>query len=414
MTVKLDVDFVRSQFPAFDHSPARNWAFLENAGGSYVCRQSVDRLHAFMTEYKAQPYGPSWMATRAGEAMDSGYDAIAGILNTPRERLTLGPSTTANFYVLAQALRPGLTVGDEIVITNQDHEANIGCWRRLAEFGIVIREWRVDETGELRLEDLEHLVGARTRVVCFSLSSNIIGTQNPVAAIVAIAKRHGALVVGDAVSFAPHWIPDVETSGLDFFLFSTYKTFATHLGVMWGSEEGLARTTAQGHYFNETKPNSRLNPTGPLHAEIAALAGIAEYINALYGHHYSESEGSLSRRTKAVFGLIKKHEIELTRRLLDMLTGIPGLSVVGRGTESMEIRSSVVSIRSDRIAPAELARRLAQREVAVGAGHFYAPRLLDALGIDPERGVLRASMVHYNTVEEIDQLADALGQVSDV
>jgi cysteine desulfurase family protein (TIGR01976 family) len=411
MAMKLDVEFVRSLFPAFACQPTKNWAFFENAGGSYVCRQVVDRLHAFMTEYKAQPYGPSWMAQHAGEAMDAGYAAVAGMLNARRESLTLGPSTTANLYVLAHALRPGLAAGDEIVVTNQDHEANVGCWRRLEEFGVVIREWRVDEAGELPTDELETLVGPRTRVVCFSLSSNIVATQNPVAKIVAIAKRHGALVVGDAVSFAPHWIPDAEACGVDFLLFSTYKTFATHLGVMWGSDEGLAKTKGQGHYFNETKPNYRLNPTGPLHAEIGSLAGLAEYVDELYGYHFSESEGSLRRRTEAVFGLIKEHEIELTRRLLAKLAELPGLHVVGRGTEAMETRSSVVSIRSDRVAPAELARRLAQREIAVGAGHFYAARLLDALGIDLERGVLRVSMVHYNTFDEIDRLTEALGEI---
>lgn len=410
--MKLDVEFVRGQFPAFDHTPTKEWAFFENAGGSYACRQVVDRMHAYLTEYKVQPYGPSWMATRAGEAMDSGYEAIAGLLNTTRDRLTLGPSTTANLYVLAHALRPGLAPGDEVVVTNQDHEANVGCWRRLEEFGVVIREWRVDEAGELRLTDLEALVGPKTHVVAFTLSSNIVATQNPVAEIVKIAKRHGALVVGDAVSFAPHWLPDVEASGLDFFLFSTYKTFATHLGVMWGSKEGLARTTAQGHFFNEKKANYRLNPAGPLHGEIAALSGIAEYVDVLYRHHFGGNEPSLHRRVVAVFGLVKEHEIELTRRLLESVRELPGLKVVGSGTESMSTRSSVVALRSERVAPAELAARLAEKQIAVGAGDFYAVRLLQALGIDLSRGVLRVSMVHYNTMEEVERLSHALGEIA--
>jgi cysteine desulfurase family protein (TIGR01976 family) len=412
MMMKLDVDFVRSQFPAFECSPTKDWAFFENAGGSYACRQVVDRLHAYMTQYKVQPYGPSWMATRAGEAMDSGYEAIAGLLNTRREQLTLGPSTTANLYVLSHALRPGFAEGDEVVVTNQDHEANIGCWRRLEEFGVVVREWRVDESGALRLGDLEALVNPRTRVVCFSLSSNIVAIQNPVARIAAIAKKHGALVVGDAVSFAPHWFPDVEASGLDFFLFSTYKTFATHVGVMWGSKNGLARTTGQGHFFNEKKASYRLNPTGPLHAEIAALSGIAEYVDALYAHQFDQPEESLHRRAVAVFGLIKDHEIDLTRRVVDAVAAIPGLSVVGPGTDAMETRSSVVAIRSDRIAPGDLAARLAERQIAVGAGDFYAVRLIEALGIEPDRGVLRVSIVHYNTVEEVDRLTTALAEIA--
>lgn len=408
---RLDVEFVRRQFPAFACTPAKDWAFFENAGGSYACRQVVDRLHSYMTEYKVQPYGPSWMASRAGEAMDSGYEAVAGLLNARRANLTLGPSTTANLYVLAHALRPGLRAGDEIVVTNQDHEANIGCWRRLEEFGIVIREWRVDEAGELRVSDLESLVGGKTRVVCFSLSSNIIATQNPVSQIVAVAKKHGALVVGDAVSFAPHWMPDVEASGLDFFLFSAYKTFGTHVGVMWGSDEGLAKTAGQGHGFNEKKPNYRLNPAGPLHGEIAALSGIAEYVDVLHGHHFDARDENLHRRAVAVFGLIKEHEIGLTRRLLDAVTGLPGLCILGSGTGSMETRSSVVSIRSDRIAPSEIAERLAERRIAVGSGDFYAVRLLEALGIDPQRGVLRVSMVHYNTIEEVDHLTSSLREI---
>jgi cysteine desulfurase family protein (TIGR01976 family) len=410
--MKLDVEFVRKQFPAFECAPTKDWAFFENAGGSYACRQVVDRLQAYMTEYKVQPYGPSWMASRAGEAMDSGYEAIAGLLNTRRENLTLGPSTTANFYVLAQALRPGLIPGDEIVVTNQDHEANIGCWRRLEEFGIVVREWRVDRSGGLRLADLEMLMGHRTKVVCFTLSSNIVAEQNPVADIVAIAKKHGALVVGDAVSFAPHWIPDVHRTGLDFFLFSTYKTFATHVGVMWGSDEGLGKARAQGHYFNEKKPNYRLNPTGPLHGEIAALSGITEYVDALHSHHFAEREEGPHARSVAVFRLIKEHEIELTRRLLEAIDGISGLSVVGPGTESMETRSSVVALRSDRVSPTTIAERLAERKIAVGAGHFYAARLLDAIGIGAEQGVVRVSMVHYNTVEEVDRLAGALREIA--
>ncbi len=409
--MKLEVDFVRAQFPAFEHTPTKDWAFFENAGGSYACRQVVDRLHAFMTQYKVQPNGPSWMAARAGEAMDSGYDSIAALLNARRENLTLGPSTTANLYVLAQALRPSLEPGDEIVVTNQDHESNIGFWRRLEEFGVVIREWRVDAAGELRVSKLEELVNPKTRVVCFTLSSNIIATQNPVAEIVAVAKKHGALVVGDAVSLAPHWMPDVEASGLDFFLFSAYKTFATHVGVMWGRDEALAKTAGQGHFFNEAKPNYRLNPAGPLHGEIAALSGMTEYIDALYDHHFDGRESNLHRRTVAVFGLIKEHEIDLTQRLIDAIDDMPGLHVVGPGTGSMQTRSSVVAIRSETIPPAELAKRLAERRIAVGSGHFYAARLIEALGIELERGVLRVSMVHYNTREEVDRLTGALGEL---
>ena len=406
--MNLDIDFVREQFPAFDRSPTREWAFFENAGGAYACRPVLDRLQEFMTRYKVQPYGPSWMAEQAGREMDEGYETVADLLDTSVRNITLGPSTTINLYVLAQSLRHGFTRGDEIVVTNQDHEANIGCWRRLEEFGFVIREWQVDQDGELRTGDLEALVNEKTRLVCVTLSSNVISTLNPIDEIVAIARSRGAMVVGDAVSFAPHMIPSVEKTGLDFFLFSTYKTFATHLGVMWGSDEALERTTNQGHFFNAGKPTARLNPAGPLHGEIAALGGLREYVDGLYGHHFDDGGESLHDRVARVLKLAREHEAKLTARLIEGIESNPKLRVLGRGAQEIEERSAVVSIVSDGPRPAELASRLAERQIAVGAGHFYAVRLLQALGIDPERGVLRASLVHYNTEEEVDRLLDAL------
>lgn len=409
--MKLDTEFVRRQFPAFDSSPTRDWAFFENAGGAYGCRPVVERLDAFMRAFKVQPYGPSWMATRAGEAMDEGYETIAGLLGTKVRNLTLGPSTTINLYVLAQSLRPRLRRGDEIIVTNQDHEANIGCWRRLENEGIVIREWRVDAEGELRLEDLESLAGPATRLICVTLSSNIISTLNPIDEIVAVARRHGAMVVGDAVSHAPHALPDVESTGLDFYLFSTYKTFATHVGVMWGSDAALESTTSQGHYFNASKPNARLNPSGPQHGEIAALGGLRDYFETVAAHH-GVAGNSLHERAAGVMALAREHEKELTGELIERINRIPGLRALGRGREQIDQRSAVIAVDSSTIAPAELARSLAERQIAVGAGHFYAVRLLEAIGIDPDRGVLRISLVQYNTHEEVDRLVSALEEIT--
>ena len=410
--MNLDVDFVRRQFPAFADAPTRRWAFFENGGGSYACGPVVDRLHRFMTEHKVQPYGPFALSERAGAAMDEGYAAIAAWLGTPVEQITLGPSTSANAYVLARALAPRLGAGEEIVVTNQDHEANIGAWRRLAEQGLEIREWRVDAQGELALAELERLVGPRTRLVCCSLCSNLTGSINPLAEIVAIAHRHGALVVGDGVSFAPHLPLAVEESGLDFYLFSTYKTFGTHLGVLWGSPEALAHTSNQSHYFNADKPRSRLNPAGPQHAEIAALGGLATYFDNLYDHHFSASEADFGRRAAAVWRLIREHESRLTERLLAGLERLPGLRLIGHGRQALERRVGVVSLVPERVPPSLLAARLGARDIAVRNGDFYAVRLVEALGIDPEEGVLRCSLVHYNTLDEVDRLLEGLDELA--
>ena len=230
---RLDLDFVRDCFPAFRDPLTAQWAFFENAGGAYAPQPVVDRLLRFFQSTKVQPYGLFPASAAAGQAMDESYAFIADWLNADPAELTLGPSTSMNTYVLAQALRPLLSPGDEIIVTNQDHEANIGCWRRLAEIGAVIREWRIDPlSGELSVDDLASLAGKRTRLICFPLCSNIVGTFNDAAAISRIARDAGALTIADGVSYAPHQVIDPGRAELDFYLFSAYKTFATHIGIL--------------------------------------------------------------------------------------------------------------------------------------------------------------------------------------
>jgi len=407
---QLDIDFVRGQYPAFDHPETGAWAFFENAGGSYVPAPVIDHLQRFFTEYKVQPYGYSAMQQRAGAALDAGYEAIAGMINAERAELTLGPSTTINLYVLAQAFRPLLSAGDEIVVTNQDHEANIGCWRRLEEFGVVLREWHVDpDTGELDTDDLAGLVNDKTRIICFSVCSNIIGTMNDVSTICDIAASVNAVTVADAVSYAPHAFPDVHALGPDFIVFSTYKTFATHLGVMWGKPERLAALPTQGHFFNADKPNHRLNPAGPLHAEIGALAGLETYVDDLYRHHFPDAAaGSLRQRTDAVFQLFAEHETALANRILDFARQHPGLRILGQEQAPLHGRAGTIALVPGTTSPEQLAERLAGHYVAAGFGHFYALRCLEAVGVEPQSGVLRISLVHYNSAADVELLLKAL------
>ena len=407
----LAIDFVRRQFPAFQAPETARWAFFENAGGSYVPRQVIDRLTHFFQYTKVQPYGPFPASRAAGEAMDAGYRAVAGLLNAEADDLTLGPSTTLNCYVLAQAVRPLLKPGDEIIVTNQDHEANIGCWRRLEEFGVVVREWRIDPvSGELAIADLEPLVSDRTRLVCFTLCSNIVGTMNDVAAVCDLARRAGALTVGDGVSYAPHRLLDVRQTPLDVILFSTYKTFGTHIGVMWIRPEVMNRLRSQGHYFNDDKPHYRMNPTGPLHAEIAALAGLKEYLETLYQHHFGGAAADDHDKARQVFDLFALHETRLANRLLDALRGMPDVRIVGQPMAETGRRAATISFVKQGMPSEEVTRRLAKDRIAARHGHFYALRCLEALGIEnPETsGVVRISLVHYNTEDDLSRLVDSL------
>jgi selenocysteine lyase/cysteine desulfurase len=189
--------------------------------------------------------------------MDEARDRMAALLGVAAEELHFGPSTSQNTYVLAQAFRAMLAPGDAIVVTNQDHEANSGVWRRLGEAGIEIREWRVDPaTGHLDIGQLARLLDGRVKLVCFPHCSNIVGEVNPVAEIVALAHDAGALTCVDGVAGAPHGFPDVGAMGTDIYLFSSYKTYGPHQGLMVVRRALAERLPNQGHYFNAGYPRS--------------------------------------------------------------------------------------------------------------------------------------------------------------
>ncbi|MEM6488675.1 MAG: aminotransferase class V-fold PLP-dependent enzyme [Pseudomonadota bacterium] len=407
----LDVDFVRAQFPAFADPDGAATAFMENAGGSYAAGAVIERLSDFYTRSKVQPYGAYPAAARAGAAMDEARARLAAMLNVAEDELLVGPSTSQNAYVLAQAFAATLEPGDEIVVTNQDHEANSGPWRRLAERGFVVREWAVDpETGHLDPTDLAGLLGPRTRVVAFTHASNIVAEINPVAEIAAMVGAAGAVSVVDGVSAAPHGLPDVARLGADAYLFSTYKTYGPHQGVMMLRRALAERLANQGHYFNDGYPTKRMVPAGPDHAQVAALAGICDYVDALYDRHIN-APADPAGRARVVSVMMRAREIALTKRLLARLEGLEGLEGVRLlGPRDAVDRASTGARACARPGP-ELADALATHGIGAGGGSFYADRVLGAMGVAPEHGVLRLSFLHYTTETEIDRTAAAVEAV---
>ena len=403
---KLDVGFIRSHFPAFSEPSLAGWAFFENAGGSYACRQVIDRLSGYYRQTKVQPYGSYPASKTAGVAMDHAYERLAAWLNVGLDEVHVGPSTSQNTYVLANAFREMWDDGDEIVVSTQDHEANAGVWRRLESRGIVVREWHVDpETGALEPSDLDALLSDRTRLVAFPHCSNIVAAINPVAEIADKAHAHGARVVVDGVSYAPHGLPDVERLGADVYLFSTYKTWGPHQGVMTVKRDLLDRLGNQSHFFHADRVRYKLVPAGPDHAQVAALAGVIEYLDAVYDHHFDVPADS-AERGRVVHDLFGDHETELLARLLAYLGERDDVRIVGPVTAGS--RAPTVSMIPRDRSLEDVRAILTDHRVMVGTGNFYGYRPLLAMGIPPETGVLRASFVHYTTHEEIDQLVEGL------
>ena len=404
----LDLDFVRRQFPGID-----DWAFFENAGGSLVPQTVIDRVRAYMTETQVQPGAGFPASALAAERHDEARRLMAAMINASPDEVIIGISTTMNMYVLAHALRPWFEPGDEIVVTDLDHEANSGAWRRLAEAGVVVREWRLDpDSAELEVAALKALLTERTKLVCFTHCSNITGSIHDVAAITRLVHDAGALVCVDAVAYAPHARLDVRALDVDFYAISLYKCFGPHLSLMYGKREHLARAQPQNHYFlGAENPPLRFNPGGPNHELTAALPGVIDYFDTVHAHHFPGSNAALDERLGAVFGLVAAHEEALAAPFVDFLASKPNVRLIGRATADRRRRaptfSFVVEGRDSEAFPAHLLKH----KVAIRAGDFYAARCIDAIGARAQNGVVRASMVHYNTVEEVDRLIRALDEV---
>ena len=406
----LDMEFVRAQFPAFASPVLGGPAFFENAGGSFPCKQVVDRLHRFYTDRKVQPGSPHEAGQLGQAEMDEARSRLAAMMGVSAPEVSFGPSTSANTYVLAQAVRGWLSgAGAAIVVTDQDHEANAGVWRRLAHDGIEVREWKVDpETGHLDLAGLaELLADGRVKLVCFPHCSNVVAEINDVAEIAGMAKAAGARSLVDGVSYAPHGFPDVASLGCDVYLFSAYKTYGPHQGIMVIREEFGMALPSQGHWFNAGTLYKRFTPAGPDHAQIAACAGMVDYVDALHARHFG-AEPDSKLRNRAVHDLMRRQEVAVIAPLLDYLAGRNDVRMLG--PREAEARAPTVALELQ--GPAvPVAEALIKEGIACWGGDFYAVRPLAAMGIDRDKGVLRLSSVHYTSAGDVERLIGALDRV---
>jgi len=366
-----------------------------------------------MRATKVQPYGPSDPSEEAGLAMDLSHQRLAAAINADIDEVMFGPSTSLNTYVIAHAIATQLQTGDEVIVTNQDHEANSGAWRRLAEgnSGVRVREWQVSpDTGRLDADKLASLLNERTRLVAVTHCSNIAGEVHDIAALASQVHATDALLAVDGVSYAPHIFPDVKALGADFYFFSLYKTYGPHQGLMYVRRPVLEEISNQGHFFNANAPTKRLTPAGPQHGEIACASGIVDYLEAIDAHQFGSDSASCRERVARTMELFHAHEIEQTERILALLRE-KGAQIVGPKDAQMGKRAPTIAFRSPKISNADIAAHLRSTKVACGYGDFYAYRLLEATGIDPEDGVVRISLIHYNSEDEVLRLLNALDEI---
>ena len=409
---KLDINFVRSQFPAFEHSISKEWSFMENAGGSYVPAQVIEKLNEFMISTKVQPYAEYPMAKLAGENMDLATELFAKMINANKKEIIIGGSTSINLYVLSNALKYSLKPGDEVIVTNQDHEANISPWRRLSEVGAIIKEWKINpQTAELEIEQLEKLLSNRTKILAITHCSNIVGTVNNLKKISDLAHKYNAIVIGDGVSFAPHGFPDVKELGVDFYTFSLYKTYGPHIALLYGKEEILKNLPNQNHEFLNGNYPYTINPGGPNHEELVSLIGIHEYMMTLYSYHFNEDNLSIREKINKVNYLISLHEEEIGNPILEYIDDRKDLKLIGKNKIINKNRAPTIAFTSIKKPSKKVSEILVMNKIATRNDNFYAWRCLDALGIDTDDGLIRLSLTHYNSMDDTNLAINALNKV---
>ena len=400
----LDLDFVRKQFPAL----ADGFVYFDNAGGSLVLKTVADRVYDYLTTTSVQTGASYTHSQRASRRLAEARARFALLVGASRpEEIVIGPSTTVLCQNLARGLRGRLKPGDEIVVTAFDHESNIGPWRGLEASGIVIKVWGVDpQSCEIDLDALERLMTPRTRLVAVTHTSNILGTINPIAEIARLVHAHGAEIVVDAVAYAPHRAIDVVALDVDYYVFSFYKTYGPHLAMMYGKYDKLLELDWLYHYFygREMVPQ-KLEPGNPNYELAWGAAGVVDYLDALGGG--SGDRAAIAR----AFDDISAQEAALSERLLSYLRDRNDVRILGRRDSAASSRVPTISFKVDGRDAGEIVRAVDDAGVGMRHGDFHSRGLVEALGAAGSSGVLRVSMVHYNTVDEVDRLLARLDQV---
>ena len=400
------IDEVRRQFPALG-SPA---AFLDNPAGTQVPHRVSQAVAAAMTD-AASNLGGYFQASQAADAIyERAHEAMATLLGGSSGReIVIGQSMTTLTFQMSRSLGRSWQAGDEIIVTQMDHEGNVSPWLRLAEDRGLTLRWLPFNRDTWRIEpdDLKPLLNSRTRLLALNYASNLTGSINPVAELTALAKQAGALVYVDAVQFVPHGKAEVAQLGCDFLACSAYKFFGPHLGVLWGREALLAQTYAYAVRCAPQEPPGRHEtgtPQTELLAGLAAAAGYLAWLGELTG-----TTGAPADRIAGAYHAATSYEMTLAQQLIDGLLKIPGLKVQGiTDSKQRDQRVPTVSVTHPAHRNATLARTLAAQGINVWSGHNYALEAARRLGLDENEGVLRIGLAHYNTAAEVERIVSSL------
>ena len=385
-TVAFDVDAVRGRFSALQ-APT---AFFDGPGGTQCPDSVIEAIAGYLRESNANLGGAFSSSVRSDALLELAHITAASFLGCATDETIFGQNMTTLNFMLTRTLGRTLRAGDEILVTRLDHDGNVSPWLELAhDLDLKVGFVDVRDDTSLDLQDLEWRLTDRTRVVAFPLASNAVGTLVEARRVSELAHDAGALVWADAVHYAPHGPIDVAELGVDVLLCSPYKFFGPHLGLAFGRAELLERWRPYKVRPAPTEVLGRRFETGTLaHELLAGFVAAVEYVDSLG------------------WPAIRTYERALGERFL---AGLPERCTL-HGLPTMDGRVPTFAFTVDGHTPRAVAERLAEQEIAVWDGDYYAVEVMERLGLAPE-GAVRAGFIHYNTAGEVDRLLSALAEL---
>lgn len=409
---------LRKQFPAL--ARAGDFAFFDNAAGAQIPQASFDAVNHLLVANNAQRGGRFYHSIAVDETVARGRASIAAFLNARRpEEVALGMNATSFIRTISLAIGQSLQGRDEIIVTELDHEANIGTWLALAPFGAKFVWWKLRKDGNLHLEDLEPLLSPRTRLVACTLASNALGTIVDVRAVADLAHAAGAEIFVDAVHFGPHGLIDVQAFDCDYLVCSGYKIFAPHMGFLWGRYELLKSLPTFREDFIPDEPPFKIEAGTFIYENVAGMDAAIGYLasvgaqlaaNTPHRHRPTHAIGAstLQENLRTAMTAIRAYEQELSIELLRVLQDY-GATIYGIDDPAqVSRRVPTFCFNLPGVAPAAVSEALAAANIGIRDGHLYTPRLMESLGLEIATGAARVSLVHYNTVAEVHRFGAAL------
>ena len=407
-SIKSDLERIRSHFPSL----ASGFAFLENAGGSQVPALVADAIRDYMLTTYVQTGAGYPQSDAATDNVDRAHQFANTFMGGDGFGQTiLGSSTTSLITMLVNAYANAMEPGTRIISAETGHEANVGPWAGLAKRGFDFQIWKVDpKTIQCPLDSLEALLKERkTKIVALPHVSNLLGEIVEIQPVIDLAHRYGARVVIDGVAYAPHRAIDVKAWDADYYVFSWYKVYGPHMAALFGKSDALEEIEGPNHFFipkHEIPYKFELG--GISHECGAGLNALPKYLNVVAGR---APDSPWNRQTIVdAFQVMERLEAPLQERYIEFLKSKPRVRIVGPD-HARANRVTTISFVHEKLSPPEIVDHVHKYPIGIRYGNAYAYRLCEALGIDTETGVVRASFVHYNTVEEVDRLCAALDEI---